>query len=109
MLPARNRLKLYREVEAVKSEGVAKNSKNFVVLSKKSTRPESRFAFVVSTNVSKKAVARNRIRRASRDAVRALLPTMAVKRDFLIIARPSAVGVDRKTLMSELAVLLSRA
>lgn len=47
----------------------------------------SRFGFVVSKNIDKRATARNRIKRVLRERVRTLLPNLPTGKDVIIIAR----------------------
>lgn len=47
----------------------------------------SRFGFVVSKNVDKRATARNRIKRVLRERVRTLLSNLPTGKDVIIIAR----------------------
>jgi ribonuclease P protein component len=56
----------------------------------------SRFAFIVSTKIDKRAVYRNRIRRVMSESVRLLLPTMSKSIDCVFIARRELVGLSQK-------------
>ena len=55
------------------------------------------------------AVARNRVRRRLREAIRALLPSMRPGWDVLVIARPAIVRAEYATVRAALARLLGRA
>ncbi len=65
--------------------------------------PQSRFAFVVSTKVSKRAVERNRIRRHLREEIRHLLPQLAGGHDVAVIVTPAAKGASGPLLRQQLA------
>lgn len=55
--------------------------------------PVSRFAVVVGTKVSKRAVVRNKIKRRIREAIRPLLPQLRPGVDVLCMARK---GIEEK-------------
>jgi ribonuclease P protein component len=58
----------------------------------------SRFAFVVSTNVDKRATVRNRLKRLMREAVRALLPKLQENADVILQARSNREGEIRESV-----------
>ena len=62
-LPKKNRLKKKKDFEEVFKKGKAVRGNFLFVRYLKNSLQFPRFAFVVSSKVSKKAVARNRIRR----------------------------------------------
>ena len=68
-LPQKNRLKKKRDFDAVFKKGKAVNGIFLFVKFRKSESGISRFGFVVSSKVAKKAVTRNRIRRILSSAV----------------------------------------
>ncbi len=68
----------------------------------------TRFAFVVSTKVSKKAVERNLLRRRLREIIRAELPQLKTGLEVLIIARPQARQLDFQALKQEVEALLTK-
>ena len=59
----------------------------------------NRFAFVVSTKVSKKAVVRNRLKRILREFVRRNLANFAVG-DYVVIVKPAAAKKPEKSALS---------
>ena len=66
----------------------------FVFLPNQAKTP--RFAFVVSTQVDKRATKRNRIKRLMREAARHLLPQIRGSIDAILIARSKdEVGITR--------------
>ena len=73
MLQKENRLKLQNEFKEVgkKGKNISSPILNFKYM--KNRIKDSRFAFVVSTSVSKKAVTRNKIRRQLREIIRLLI------------------------------------
>lgn len=56
----------------------------------------TRFAFIVSTTIDKRAVVRNRVKRLLREAVRQFLPTIKPGADCVFIARRGIVNLDYK-------------
>ena len=70
---------------------------------------ESRFAFVVSTKVSKKAVVRNKLRRRLREIVRLELPHIQQGHDVLIAVRPQAIRMSYQELRTALIELFTKA
>ena len=68
----------------------------------------TRFAFVVSTKVSKKAVERNLLRRRLREIVRKDLSRLKSGLDILIIAKPQAKDLSFQALEQEAHVLFTK-
>ena len=60
----------------------------------KNEKPNSRFAIVVSTKVSKNAVDRNKIRRQYREILGKMLSSIAPGYDVLLLASKPALGLD---------------
>ena len=56
--------------------------------------PNSRFAFVVGTKVSKRAVDRNRIRRQYREIVRSFLPEVKGNQDVILLAGKASLNLS---------------
>jgi ribonuclease P protein component len=88
MLARQNRLSGKSVFERVKKRGNIWQSKTFGVgfLERKDVNP-SRFGFVVSTKVSKRASHRNRIKRILRDAVRDNLLNIKSGYDIIFLAK----------------------
>jgi ribonuclease P protein component len=72
--------------------------------------PSLRFraAFVVNKKVSKRAVERNRIKRAIREEIRLNMPKLAIG-DYLLIAKQSAADYGNKDLRLQLVSALKKA
>lgn len=73
-----------------------------------SVSPTVRFAFVVSTKVSKKAVARNRLKRILREFVRQEQKNF-LPGDYVLVLKPKAAKVAEATLLFEFKELLLKA
>lgn len=68
----------------------------------------SRFAFVVSRKVSKKAVLRNKIRRRLREAVRSELPFLKKGIDGIIIINPGAEKRKQEEINKDLNEIFTK-
>lgn len=110
MLPQDNRLKKTAEIELVKKDGKFFDSQNFklLILDRKDDNPP-RFAFVVSTFVSKNAVDRNKATRGFRQGVRQNLYVMKNGFDAVFIAKPGILKVYTEDLMKEVKQSLLKA
>lgn len=110
MLPAPNRLKKEQNFKRVFKEGDGfKKSFLFLKLLNRDDQRESRFGFVVSTKVSKKAVTRNKIKRRLREIVRDKISEVKSGRDVIIVTQP---GIDTQSfhqLKQNLLQLLKKA
>lgn len=69
----------------------------------------SRFGFVVSLRISKKAVIRNKIRRRLSEIVRLKLPQIKIGFDLVILTQPEIVGKGYQETEKALDALLKRA
>lgn len=100
MLPKSNRLPSF-EIRTVMRRGkrLLSTYLQCVFLPNQVNTP--RFAFVVSTNVDKRATRRNRIKRLMREAVHRLLPQIRGSSDAILIAR-STQEVEIKRSVEEL-------
>lgn len=84
MLPRKNRLKKKKEFEKVFKKG-EKFKESFLFLRLlENNFGDSRFGFIVSRRVSKKAVARNKLKRMLREIVRLKLPEIGKKVDGIL-------------------------
>lgn len=86
MLPKANRLPA-PDVRLLLRKGKRLYSPMVQLIYGKNNLPVSRFAFIVSTKIDKRATARNRIRRLLSESVRLLLPSLAPEYDVLFIVR----------------------
>jgi ribonuclease P protein component len=92
MFPCPNRLRLDKDIKAL----FAKGRGVFDVCAGLKVRPNglavTRFAVVVGTKVSKRAVVRNRLRRQIREAIRLRLGTIKPGFDVMVLVRKEAIG-----------------
>ena len=88
MLPKKNRVKKKGDIEKV-LRGGEWFRETFLVLKKRENKlKDSRFGFIVSQKVSKKAVVRNKIKRRLRESVMPLIKKIKSGQDFAFIALP---------------------
>lgn len=73
----------------------------FVAKIVSNAQPLSRFGFIVSKKVDKRAVVRNRIKRQIRSGVEQLLPEIQPGYDVLFILRQGAIGQETAVLVEE--------
>ncbi len=93
MLSTKNRLRKKKDIEKVLKEGNG-FCKDFLVLkAKKNKEGKSRFGFIVSQKVSKKAVIRNKIKRRFREVVKGMIKKTNKNIDIILIALP---GTEKK-------------
>ena len=106
MLPASRRLRLTRDFEHVFSGGRTINSGICRIKALRNQRNLSRYAVVVSTKVSKRAVIRNRVRRRFWAAISAFELLVPTGLDIVVIAFPEAAKSDFSFIKQELNSLL---
>ncbi len=105
MLPPKHRLAKTTEITTVTTRG--RRFFNPLFALKVVFKPDAlpRFAFVVSTKVSKRAVVRNRIRRVLRETVQVHLVDLKPG-DYVVIVKASAVGLENKDLADRFQAFL---
>lgn len=89
MLPSQNRIKKESDFFLIIKKAKAFNSDLLVLKKAKNNLKDSRFGFVVSQKISKKAVVRNKIKRRMREIIRKCLKQIAPGFDFVFFARKS--------------------
>lgn len=113
MLPKINRLKNKRDFEAVlkkRPKGCPGFKDNFLAMRIAPNNLKiSRFGFLVSRKVSKKAVVRNKIRRRLSEAVRLNLKDIKKGIDIALIALPELEGKTYLETKDILAIIFKKA
>ena len=114
-LPKENRLKDWRDFRAVYSQGIRQYSSHLILrglftnnLDEQPPEP-TRLGISISQKVSKKAVARNRIKRQIQGAVRELLPLMSPGWKIVIVVKAQAIECKYEHFLRELKQLLKEA
>ena len=72
------------------------------------TEGGSRFGFIVSKKIDKRATVRNRIKRVLRSCIEESLPKIKHGYDFLFILKKEAVGKSRNDLCATVSLALSQ-
>ena len=90
MLEKKYRMLATRDFERVFARGGLVPGPFFLIRYLKRGRPESRFGFVVSTKVSKKAVERNTLKRRLREIARGATPFLSTGYDYVFIMKKTA-------------------
>ena len=108
MLPKLNRANA-AEITFVREEGqfIAGPLFSLLIADLTDQKP-SRFAFIVSTKLSKRAVVRNRAKRLLREAGGSLLKKMVEGKIVLFLAKKSLLGQNSQIVNQEVAILLTK-
>jgi ribonuclease P protein component len=96
-----------RDFEAVFKEGMNSASRYLVVYAKPNELSTNRLGLSVSRKVGK-AVARNRIKRLLREAMRKSLDRISLDCDFVLIAKKSSVEAELDDFIQDIKRFLSR-
>ena len=108
MLPKPNRLRLEKDIKALFTKGKGVFNTVCGMKLRPNRLPVSRFAVVVGTKVSKKAVERNRLRRKIRALLEERLEEMKPGYDVAMIVRPKAMEVSKEELEKEIIKVLKK-
>lgn len=110
MLPKQNRLKKYKDFQKLFKKGKSLKEDFIAIKFNHNNLPLSRFAIIVSTKVSKKAVKRNRIKRQIREIVRLLLKEEKIKPGFdaAIIPDSKILGKEYKEIEKKIKLCLEK-
>ena len=105
MLPRARRIRTRREYQQMMRRARFARGHFLTVRAMPGATPITRCGFIVSTSVSKSAVARNLIRRRLRVAAAAIPPRPPA--DIVVIAHRAAVGQSAAVLTTEFSNLLN--
>lgn len=108
MLPKEHRLARKKDFDRIYRQGRSFFIKELGIKTAKNGLDISRFGFVVSLKVSKKAVERNLIKRRLREIIRETLPEIRPGFDCAVIVRPGGKDMDYGKMKSEMRSLLER-
>lgn len=111
MLPQNNRLRTKRDIARVYHRGISVSFARAPLKLRVRRTPLSfsRFAFIVSNKVAKRAVARNLLKRRLRAITRALLPEISKGFDVLVTALPQSTAVAHRDIEEIYKKLLNKA
>jgi len=116
MLPKENRLTDDYDFRRVKRRGKSYHGPLFKLAFTRrknvgtlpAGRQASRFGFVISTKVDKRATVRNRIKRLLRQAIRERLEKIPEGLDFVLVVRPNIVGKNYEEVSAAVDQVLSK-
>ncbi len=108
MLPKINRVKKKTDFDNVFKKGNSYKNKFLILKTLPNGLLESRFAFIVSQKVSKKAVTRNKIRRRLSESARTELKNIKGNIDFVFIALPGIEKQNYLDLKNSFLMLLQK-
>ena len=116
MLQRKYRLKKYSAFIATYKKNNAVSDENICIYfgkEKTSMDTDTKFAFVVSKKIHKRAVIRNRIKRLMRENIRLALKNNEFTEvnkflSIIFVAKKNAVGADYKTINNSINSLLSK-
>ena len=107
MLPKVNRLGSKNEFELVKKKGKLFQSKSFgAIVYNREDKTPSRFGFIVSKKVSRKAVDRNKAKRKLRNVISEQLENIDYGFDLLILAKKGALSQNFEGVKKEMNSIL---
>ncbi len=109
MLSKLNRLKKKKDIERVFKQGKGFKEDFLILKVVKNNLKNSRFAFVISQKVSKKATLRNKIRRRLRELVRLKIRDIKKGIDLIILAAPGLETKDFWEIEEALNKLFAKA
>jgi len=90
-----------------KAHGQSASTKNLILKTKPNDLRKSRFAFVISTKVDKRAVVRNKIKRQLRAIIKKHLNKLPPKKDFLFITQKPITKLVFEQIEKDVLFLLS--
>ncbi len=108
MLPKQYRLVRDRDFKIIFQKGQSFFVKEFGIKGLKNNLNVSRFGFIISNKIAKKANKRNLIKRRLREIIRKNLPNINKGVDFLIIARPEIKGLKFQETKEKIEGVLKR-
>ncbi len=108
MLAKANRVRLKRDFERVFASPRSLQCRFFRLKAVLTESEVTRFGIVTSAKVSKKAVARNRLRRRLRSILATELPALPVGYDIVIFCQPAAATAGFAELRAEVAGAFGR-
>lgn len=109
MLASKNRLKKKINFARIEIDGKMIQSKSFGmgIYNRKDNEP-SRFGFVISTKISKKAVIRNRIKRIMSEVIRKNLNNLKEGYDVLFLIKHQAAKITKEELENETYAIITK-
>ena len=108
MLKKEFRLRKQKDFENVFDKGVYFSERYLMLKAVKNNLPFSRFGFVVSKKVSKKAVERNKVKRLMSESIRLSQKRIKSGFDIIFVSRAGIVGKDFEEIKESIEKLLKK-
>ena len=108
MLKKKFRLRKQKDFENVFDKGFYFSGNFLLLKTVKNDLPISRFGFIVSKKISKKAVRRNRVKRLLRESVRLTQKDIRAGFDAVFISKTGIVGKSFEEINSAVGELLKK-
>lgn len=116
MLASKNRLKKKINFARVEIDGKLIQSNSFGLgiynrskdFNGETNNTETRFGFIISTKISKKAVTRNKIKRIIAEVVRKELDTIQKGLDVVFLIKPNILKVKKEELEKEVYEIIAK-
>lgn len=109
MISKTNRLHKEKDIKAVLEKGKGFKEDFLILKTYKNDLPESRFTFIVSKKVSKKATVRNKIKRRLRSLIQINLDKIKSGTDNVFIAASGLEGKDFWEMEESMNKIFARA
>lgn len=109
MLPRKYRLTGQRNFKLISGDGKALFLKELGIKYLENNLNNSRFAFVVSTQIDKRAVIRNKIKRRLRSIIYQKLKEIKPGFDVLILTRPGVKNLQFQEIKEKMEEVLKKA
>ena len=109
MLSKENRLKKKKDFERVFKLGKGCQEGFLFLKATKNNLEASRFGFIVSQKISKKAVVRNKVKRRLRAIIRKNLPRIKKGLDIVLITRPGVENENFKSIEKNIDRIFTKA
>jgi len=104
ILPSKFKIKDTKRIDKVKNKGRLFQSEGFgLVALKNDDNTSPRFAFVISTKISKLAVHRNRINRSLNEGIRRMLSKIPKNYDFVFLAKRNISTKNTEEIIREVS------
>ncbi len=108
MLKKEFRLRKQKDFENVFNRGVYFSEKFLILKAVENNLPFSRFGFVVSKKISKKAVERNRVKRLMSESIRLFQKKIKPGFDVVFVSRAGIVGKSLEEVKEPMGNLLKK-
>ncbi len=109
MLPKQNRLTKQSDFDKVNKKGKVCGGRFLILKTAKNNLESSRFAFIVSQKISKKAVVRNKIKRKLREAVKNNLSEIKSGYDIVFFTKKAIEEKNYLEIKKEIENLIYKA